>query len=188
MKNHAISILSIPAITLVTVLILMVPLVAMQFTSEVVWTLSDFIIAGAVLFSAGLLLRLVLNKGRSSLVYRLAVVVAFGTMLLMVWANLAVGLIGGGPHAGNLMYAGVVAVVLAGIFLSRFKSAGMEKAMYASAGALGLVAVIALLAKMDQYPGSSVIEILGVNGFFATAFIIAGLLFRFVARDETRTT
>jgi hypothetical protein len=37
---------------------------------------------------------------------------------------------------------------------------------------------------MDEYPGSSVIEIIGVNAFFATLFVVAGLLFRYVRFEQ----
>jgi hypothetical protein len=39
---------------------------------------------------------------------------------------------------------------------------------------------------MHQYPGSSVVEIIGVNTFFATLFSISGLLFRFVALQQSK--
>ena len=38
----------------VVLVLLLVPLVAMQFTREVRWGLADFIVAGALLFGAGL--------------------------------------------------------------------------------------------------------------------------------------
>jgi hypothetical protein len=57
----------------------------------------------------------------------------------------------------------------------------MERALYATALTLVLVAIVALLAKMDEYPGSSITEIIGVNGFFAIMFTLSGLLFRYVA-------
>lgn len=37
-------------VALVTGLLLLVPLVAMQFTDEVRWNLADFVVAGALLF------------------------------------------------------------------------------------------------------------------------------------------
>ncbi len=58
----------------------------------------------------------------------------------------------------------------------------MARALFATAFAQMLVAVIALIAGMHQYPGSSVSEILSVNGFFAALFVGSALLFREAAR------
>lgn len=123
------------------------------------------------------------SKFYQSITGRAAIGLAIGSTLLMIWANLAVGLIGAGPNPGNLMYIGVVAVVIIGTIFSRFTPGGLERTMYATAVALALVAVIALLANMHQYPGSSVIEIIGVNGFFATPFVVSGLLFRYAGKN-----
>lgn len=174
---------SILGIVLVTLLLLLIPLVAMQFTDEVVWTASDFIIAGVILFSTGVAY-VMITRARGHIVFRAATGFALGITLFMVWANLAVGLIGAGPHAGNLMYIGVLAVTIIGVILSRLSPTGMEHAMYATAFALVLVAVIALIANMQEYPGSSVMEIVLVNGFFIVLFLIAGLLFRYAAHKQ----
>ena len=171
-------------VALATVLVLLVPLVASQFTDEVAWSAADSIIMGVLIFGTGLSY-IMLSRYSSNFTYRLAIGLALGTTLFMVWANLAVGLIGSGPHMGNLMYIGVVAVAIMGAFSSRFKAAGMERAMYYCALSLVLIAAIALIAKMDSYTGASMIEILGVNGFFAALYAISGLLFRNVASSQS---
>ena len=172
---------SIPAVVLGTGLLLIVPLVAMQFTDEVDWSVSDFIIAGALLFGTGVLFVLVL-RAPENIIYKSGMGLAIGATFLMIWADLAVGLIGSGPNPGNLMYIGVLAVLIIGIYLSHFKPAGLERAMFASALSLVLLTLIALLANRNNYPQSSVIEIIGVNLFFATPYIVSGLLFRYVAQ------
>ena len=43
---------------IIVAFILLVPLVAMQFTDEVVWTLSDFVVAGVLLFGSVLVYEL----------------------------------------------------------------------------------------------------------------------------------
>ena len=68
--------------------ILMVPLVAMQFTSEVNWTIGDFIVAGVLLFGTGSVFVL---AGRKLPQSRLVVGVILGAAFLYVWAELAVG-------------------------------------------------------------------------------------------------
>lgn len=176
--------LSIPFVGLITAVILMVPLIAMQFTDEVNWSVSDFIIVGALLFVTGVLLVLVLRQS-AHIAYRAAMGLAIGATFLMIWANLAVGLIGSGPNPGNLMYIGVIAVLLIGIYLSRFSVPALERVMFATAFSLVLLAIIALLANMHHYPGSSMTEIIGVNLFFAASYIVAGLLLRYVTLQRS---
>ena len=175
----------IMGVAIVTGLLLLIPLVAMQFTDEVNWDALDFAVAGALIFSTGVAYVLVAMR-TPRVIYRVALAMGIGITFFMIWANLAVGLIGGGPNAGNLMYAGVV---LAGMIVasrSHFRPKGMEYAMYAMAIALGVHTAIALATGMNHYPSSSTNEILGVNGFFAAGFIMAGLVFRYVAREESK--
>jgi uncharacterized membrane protein len=76
-------------IALGTGLLLMIPLVAMQFTSEVNWTLSDFILMGVLIFTVSSLFVLVARKVQKK--NRLAVGAAFLLGFLWLWAELAVG-------------------------------------------------------------------------------------------------
>jgi hypothetical protein len=55
----------------------------------------------------------------------------------------------------------------------------MERVMFTTTIALASFAVIQLLTKMYAYSGSSIIEIIGVNTFFAILFAVSGLLFRY---------
>jgi hypothetical protein len=164
-------------IAIATAFILLLPLLAMQITDEVVWDLADFAVAGALLFGTGLTYELVARK-MGSIACRVAVGVALAAALLLVWMNLAVGLIGSEDELANLMYIGVLAVGIIGAIIARLRPHGMVRALFATALAQTLVAVIALIAGMHQYPGSSVSEILKVNGFFVALFILSALLFR----------
>ena len=77
-------------IALGTALLLLVPLVAMQFTNEVQWTLSDFIVMGALLSGIGsafvIIARRILPK------HRLPTGIALLALFLYIWAELAVGI------------------------------------------------------------------------------------------------
>ena len=79
-------------IALPTAAILLLPLLAMQFTDEVLWDAADFVVAGALIFAAGLTYQRVAGRGRTA-TYRITVGVAVATALLLVWMHLAVGLI-----------------------------------------------------------------------------------------------
>ena len=71
----------------------------MQFTSEVSWDVMDFIIAGVLLVSTGLIINYIQKKLISNK-YRTLIIISIITLLLLVWAELAVGIFGT-PFAGN---------------------------------------------------------------------------------------
>lgn len=77
-------------IALATGLILLIPLLSMQFTSEVKWDEADFIVAGTLLFGVSSLF--VLATRRISKRHRVIVGIAFALTLLYLWAELAVGI------------------------------------------------------------------------------------------------
>lgn len=79
-------------VVLVTALILLLPLIAMRFTDEVNWNLADFAVAGVLLISAGLTFVWLASK-TDNIKYRIAAGVAVLAALLLVWINLAVGII-----------------------------------------------------------------------------------------------
>ena len=83
----------------IVALILLIPLVAMQFTKEVNWDLADFIIMGILLFVTGMAIEVVTRKVRSTKV-KLALTLIILFVLFLVWAELAVGIFGS-PFAGN---------------------------------------------------------------------------------------
>jgi hypothetical protein len=87
------------AIMLFATALLMVPLVAMQFTNEVNWDLTDFIIAGMLLYGTGLACESVLRKVRSTK-KRVLICAAILLALFLVWAELAVGIFGT-PFGGS---------------------------------------------------------------------------------------
>lgn len=174
---------SIAGVALVTALLLLIPLIAMQFSDEVVWTLSDFIIAGILLFGTGFTYKFITRKS-SEVAYRVAVGFALLAGLFLIWSNLAVGLIGSEDQAINLLYFGVIVVGIVGAFIARFQPKGLSVTMFAMAATQALIAVIALITGMQQLPASSVVEILGVNGFFMVLFAVSGLLFRYAAQEQ----
>ena len=170
-------------IVLVTAFLLLIPLVAMQFTEEVAWGLADFAVAGILLLGAGLTYEFIARKGGTT-AYRIAIGIAVATALILVWANLAVGIIGSEDNPANLMYLGVLATLITGVFFARFQPHGMARALAATALSQMLTAAIALIGGMHRDPGSSVTEILGLNGFFAALFLGSALLFRHAGQGK----
>jgi hypothetical protein len=86
-------------IVLTVAFILLIPLIAMQFTDEVNWTLFDFVVAGVLLLGTGLMCELVMRKV-NKIQYRIAICGAFLVGLLLIWLELAVGIFGT-PLAGS---------------------------------------------------------------------------------------
>ena len=86
-------------ILLIVAFILLIPLIAMQFTAEVNWTPVDFVVAGVLLLGTGLIFDLVIRKIKN-FNYRVAISVALLMVLLLTWAELAVGIFGT-PLSGN---------------------------------------------------------------------------------------
>ena len=115
--------------------------------------------------------------------YRYAVGVALVAALLLVWINLAVGVIGTEDDNANLMYVGVLAVGIIGAIIARLRPPGMARALFATALAQALVAVIALIFGLGL-PWSPPVEILGLNGFFVALFLGSAWLFRNAAREQ----
>jgi hypothetical protein len=70
--------------------LLLIPLGAMQFTREVKWDVTDFIVMGLLIFAAGSVF--VLAARRMPPRYRLALGVVVAGAFLYVWAEFAVGI------------------------------------------------------------------------------------------------
>lgn len=79
--------------------ILLIPLIAMQFTNQVNWSLFDFAIACTLLIGTGLIIEYALRKLTKSK-YRVLVIVSIVLFFLLIWAELAVGVFNS-PIAGN---------------------------------------------------------------------------------------
>ncbi len=171
------------AVAFVTALILLIPLIAMQFSDNVVWTLSDFIFAGVLLFGTGLAYELISSKGGTS-AYRAAVAMACVSTFLLIWINAAVGIIGDGPV--NILYAAIPLVLLVGSVFSLLKAKGMAITLFATAITQMLIPVIALLfwdtSEISWSPG--VAGVFLINAFFAALYAGSGWLF--LQSDATR--
>lgn len=166
--------------------VLAVPLVAMQFSGQVNWTLFDFLIMGALVFGTGLLFELALTK-TESILYRAAAGLALAAGFLLFWVNGAVGIIGSAAHDANTMYFGVLAVGVVGALVARFRPRGMAGAMAATALAQLTVGAIALIGGLGG-AASGPVELLAINGFFAALFLGSAWLFRRAARGQGAAT
>jgi len=160
---------------LVTALLLLVPLVGMQFSQEVVWTLSDFVIAGLLLFSTGFAYELIAHKG-GNLAYRAASAATLLTGLLLIWVNLAVGIIGSEDNPANLLYGGVLIVAILGTIFAGLRARNMVRVLLTTALAQFLVPIVALLIWKPEFT-AGVVKVFGANMLFVVLWLGAAWLF-----------
>lgn len=158
------------------IIILMIPAVAMLFTDQVKWGPASFVLIGAMLFSVCGAIDLAARTTRDP-AFRTGVGIAAVTAFLLIWINLAVGIIGNENDSANLMYLGVVGVAISGATLVRFKPQGMVLAMLATAVALVVVAGVALIL------GDTSAAIL--TGLFVVPWLVSAWLFHVAARRKS---
>jgi Ca2+/Na+ antiporter len=77
-------------VTIVTGVILLIPLTAMQLTDEVNWDITDFTVMGFLLFSMGSLFVLISRRVHRK--HRVVIGIILAIALLYIWAELAVGI------------------------------------------------------------------------------------------------
>jgi len=108
--------------------LLALPLVAMQFTEEVRWYETDFIVLGLLIGAAGGLLELALRLSRSP-AYRAGFAAAVLGAFLLIWANLAVGIVGNEDNPFNLWFFALLAVGPLGALIAHGRASGMAPTM-----------------------------------------------------------
>lgn len=158
--------------------VLLLPLLAMQSTDEVNWTVSDFVFAAILLFGS-LGAYEITARTTGDTMYRAAAGVAIAALFLLSWSNAAVGITD--SEADFYIFFGVPAVAIGGALIARFRARGMAIAMIAAALAQSLIAVIALVAGIIP-AFNSTLEVFGITGFFVALFLGSALLFRRAAR------
>ena len=148
--------------------LILLPLVAMRFTTEVNWSPADFVFAIVMIGGVGLLFDLAVRLS-SSIAYRGGVALALLAMFLLIWVNLAVGIIGSEDDPANLIFAAVPTVTVGGAIIAHFRAAGMMWTAIAAAVAQAGVAVVAFA--MD------IAFIFPITAMFCGVWMIAAWLF-----------
>lgn len=121
--------------------LLLLPWVAMRFDAGVHWTALDFAVFGALLALACGAYELG-ARVTGDFSYRAATAIAVVAGFLLVWVNLAVGVIGDERDPANLMFAGVLAIGVVGALAARLRPRGMSRALAAMAVAQALIGAI----------------------------------------------
>ncbi len=156
--------------------ILLTPLVAMQFSDDVDWSLMDFVIIGALMIGIGAAFELAV-RASSNMIYRLAAGIGLLASLMLIWINLAVGVIGTEDSPANLLYLVVLGIGVAGAFVSQLDAKGMSRTLLAMAIAHALITLLAL--NIDPR-----IPVTTFNTCFTLTWLTAAGLFRRAGRVE----
>jgi hypothetical protein len=145
------------------------------------WSAADFIIAAAMFGIVGGTFELAV-RASGSRSYRGGAAVALATAFLLVWINLAVGIIGNEDNPLNLMFFGVIGAAIVGSIVARFEADGMARAMIVAGVIQALIGIDVYLqgAAATEPPGP--IAILMLIEFFALAWFASAWLFRRAAR------
>lgn len=164
--------------------LLAVPLVMMQISGEWNWSANDFLFA-AFMIGGALLLYELAGRLSTSMAYRAAAALAVAAAFLLVWINLAVGIVGSEDNPTNLGFFLLVLAAAVGAFAAEFRARGMARAMLGVAGVQMLLGVVIATA-----PSTARVEPMGawgvlmISGFFAALWLASAALFLRASRTE----
>ena len=80
-------------ISVFVIILLLIPFFAMQFTNEVNWDISDFLLMGILLFCSIFLTQFTLRIATQTK-HKIAIVIILTLIFMLIWAELAVGIFG----------------------------------------------------------------------------------------------
>ena len=142
------------------------------------WKPVAFALAGTWIVGSLIVYELVARRSASA-AYRAGVAIAAATSFLIVWINVAVGMVGEDDPA-NLSFFMLIVMAAVGAFAAAFRAEGMARAMLGVAGAQALVAVAIATAPSTEQP----LGVLMLNSLFVALWLISAALFHRSARLE----
>jgi hypothetical protein len=131
---------------------------------------------GAILFTCCAVFHFGTRRARD-FAHLAAVAIGVGTSFLLLWINLAVGIIGAEDEPANLMYAGVIAVAIVASLYAGPSPRGLAGAMLATAIAQAVVAAVVVVAGLGDW--RSIV----LSASFVVPWLAAAALFARSARE-----
>jgi MFS family permease len=163
--------------------IILIPLLASFISTEMDWSLFDFVLIWTLLFCAGALYKWITlfanDRG-----YRAAVGLSIFTGVFIIWSNLGVGIVGSEDEAFNLLYFALLGIGLIAAFWVRFKAKGMAIVMLSLALGLVLIMLLAFGFGLHRIPQSSSIQIIAIHFFLMVPMLLTAILFHHAANDQ----
>jgi len=159
----------------------LLPVPATLLSTQFNWSAGDFVVWGALLLGVVLAYKFLVGRANHA-AYRWGAGLALGAAFLLIWVNLAVGLIGSEGNPANLMYAGVLGVGLLGAVVVRFRPKGMMWVMRFVALAQMVAGGLALAAGWGTEGASWPRDVVVGTVFFTALWLGAALQFRRAAQ------
>ena len=157
------------------VALLLVPFFAMRFTSEVDWTLGDFIFAALMLAALCALVELAVRRS-SKAIYRWAMALAALGGFAVIWVNLAVGIVASEDNDYNMVFLAIILATIAASAAVRIRAGAMAKILPVTGIALLVALAIGQMLGSDELHDTRIAEWVGVT-VFAGMFALSALLF-----------
>lgn len=137
-------------------LLLLLPALAMPFSNEVNWGPGDFLAFAALLASVLGLYELATWRSDRSMRYRAGLVLSLATAFVLVWANLAVGLVGGDDGLANALLFFSLGPALLGSWVARGRARALAWTLLLTALTQSLVGLLIwALALGNPWPATA---------------------------------
>jgi len=149
--------------------LVLLPAVAMIFSDEVAWGPGDFVLLAVLLGAVCGAIDLA-SRNSVSRAYRAGVAVAVIGMFVMIFANLAVGIVGSEDNPLNLAFLLIPAIGIAASVFTRFEARGMARALEVMAAAQFLLLIF-------LWQSAQMMALLAM-AFFVTIWLLAAQLLR----------
>lgn len=162
--------------------VLVLPLIAMQFTEEVDWSASDFIFAGVLIFGSLTAYEVAVRKPGDA-VYRAGVGLGIAATFLLVWGNAAVYIT---DSPADTLYYGAAGVGIVGVVIALFRPGAGARALLAAVLALVVACAASLASDLVPNPYVSTVEVIGITTFYAALYGGAAYLLREAASNRAR--
>lgn len=162
--------------------LLLTPAVMMQISDEWNWGPASFVLAGIMICGP------ILVYERSvriwpSLAYRGGVATALIVSFLLIWINLAVGIVGE-DNPINFSFFLLIFTSVVGAFAARCQPDGMARAMLGTAAVQLLLAIAIATAPSTQREPGGAVGALVLCGFFAVLWLVSAALFHKASKAE----
>lgn len=158
------------------VALLALPFIAMRLDAGPNWGPGDFFIVGVMLAALCGLVEFAARRSSSG-PYRWAMGLAALGGFLVIWVNLAVGIVASEDNPYNLVFLAIVVATVAGSIIGRARPKAMARILPVTAASLLIALGIGQMLGSDELHDTRLAEWVGVT-IFAAIFAGSALLFR----------